>query len=66
MPDKIIPYESLKSKGIPLSKCQIWRLEKAGKFPKRVSVSAARHGWVEREIDAYVANKIAARELIAA
>lgn len=57
----LIPYECLSDKGITLSKCQIWRLEKAGTFPKRVRVSAARHAWVESEIDAWIGERIAAR-----
>jgi prophage regulatory protein len=62
----LISYESLATKGIRLSKCQLWRLEKAGKFPKRVPISAARHAWVEHEIDAHLAARIAARQPAAA
>ena len=58
---QLIPYDSLVGRGITLSKCQLWRLEKVGKFPKRVSVSAARHAWVEAEIDKWIADRIAAR-----
>jgi prophage regulatory protein len=63
---KLISYQALAAKGIPLSQCQIGRLERAGKFPRRVPISAARHAWVEPEIDAYVAAKIAARQPVAA
>jgi prophage regulatory protein len=58
---KLIPYEDLRSKGISLSKVQIWRLERAGKFPARVTLSAQRVAWVESEIDGFVASRIAAR-----
>jgi prophage regulatory protein len=61
MSDRLLPYESLKGKGITLSKCQIWRLERAGKFPQRVYPSAGRVAWVESEIDAHLAACIAAR-----
>jgi prophage regulatory protein len=57
----LIPYEALAGRGIPLCRSQIWRLEKAGKFPKRVAVSAARCAWVEAEIDKWIADRIAAR-----
>ena len=40
----------------------LWRLEKAGKFPKRVPIGASRYGYVESEIDAHVAALIAARD----
>lgn len=63
MPQPIlIPYSDLKAKGIPLSKCQIWRLEKDAKFPKRVPLSPGRHAWVESEIDEWITGRIAARD----
>jgi prophage regulatory protein len=66
MSQLLIPYDSLADKGISLSKGQLWRLEKTGKFPKRVSVSAARHAWVESEIDHWIGDRIAARQSVAA
>lgn len=63
MSHRIIIYQDLKpKKGIDLSKTQLWRLERAGKFPKRVQLSPGRHGWVEAEIDALIAERIAARD----
>ncbi|MEP0324577.1 helix-turn-helix transcriptional regulator [Bauldia litoralis] len=62
MSQTLIPFETLREKGVTLCKVQIWRLEKAGKFPRRVKVSAARVAWVESEIDAYVERRIAERE----
>lgn len=60
---KVILYADLKpQKGISHSKTQLWRLERAGKFPKRVQLSAGRHAWVEAEIDAFIAERIAARD----
>lgn len=61
MSENLIPYEVLAARGITLSKCQLWRLERQGKFPKRVSVSAARHAWAESEIDDWIKARIAAR-----
>jgi len=57
----LIPYDALAAKGITLSKCQLWRLEREGRFPKRVQVSAARHAWVESEINEWIAARIRAR-----
>jgi prophage regulatory protein len=59
---RLIPYEALKAKCIAYSKPHLWRLEKANKFPKRVPVGAGRYGYVEEEIDAYIARKIAERD----
>ncbi len=62
MAPRLIPYEALKAKGIMYSKPHLWRLEKAGKFPKRVPVGPARYGYVEPEIDSHVDELIAARD----
>jgi prophage regulatory protein len=59
---RLIPYETLRSKGIPYSKPHMWRLEKAGNFPRRVPIGAGRYAYVEEEIDAYIAQKIAERD----
>jgi prophage regulatory protein len=58
---KLIPYEDLRSKGISLSKVQIWRLERAGKFPLRARISHARVAWVESEIEQWIAARVSAR-----
>src|SRR5450755_1404516 len=58
----LIPYEALKAKCITYSKPHLWRLEKANKFPKRVPIGAGRYGYVEEEIDGYIAQKIAERD----
>lgn len=63
---KFLSYDDLRARGISLSKVQLWRNERAGKFPKRVAISHQRIGWVESEIDAYIASRIAARQPIAA
>ena len=62
MSQVLIPYRELKARGILYSKPHLWRLERANKFPKRVPIGAARYGYVESEIDAYVAALIAARD----
>lgn len=60
-PRLILPAD-LRSKGIPLSQCQIWRLRKYGKFPQPIQVSAGRIAYLESEIDAYLASRIAERD----
>lgn len=63
MSNRLIPYDALAAKCIPYSKTHLWRLEKAGKFPKRVLTGPSRYAYVESEIDAYIASKIASRDL---
>jgi prophage regulatory protein len=58
----LLSYSDLRAKGIPYSTVHIWRLEKAGEFPKRVPIGRARHGWLETEIDAWIADRVAARD----
>jgi predicted DNA-binding transcriptional regulator AlpA len=63
---KILNYSDLKpQKGIAYSKVQIWRLEKQNKFPHRVRLGPARHGWIEEELDAWMADLARARNISA-
>jgi prophage regulatory protein len=60
---KLLAYDDLRPlKGVPYSKVQLWRKEKVGDFPKRVRLGGGRHGWVESEIDEWIAARIAARD----
>ena len=60
---KILSYDDLRTeKGVTFSKVHLWRLEKAGQFPKRVPLGAARHGWVNSEIDEWLTSRIAQRD----
>jgi prophage regulatory protein len=60
---KLLAYADLKPiKGIPYSKVQLWRKEKRGEFPKRVPLGAARHAWVEDEIDSWIEARARARQ----
>jgi prophage regulatory protein len=58
---KILIYPELNSRGVRLSRRQIDRLEAAGKFPRRVQLSAGRVGWLVDEIEAHVAAAVARR-----
>lgn len=50
---KIIDWKTL-AKMLPYSRQHILRLEKAGRFPKRVRIGQHRVGWVEAEIEEWV------------
>ena len=61
-PKRLLSYDELKSlKGIPFSRTHLWRLERDGKFPKRVPLGDNSIAWVEEEIDGYIAERMARR-----
>ena len=46
---------------VPYTRQHILRLEKAGKFPKRLKIGARRVGWLLSEIEAWVGERAALR-----
>jgi prophage regulatory protein len=56
-----VRFKELEAAGIPWSRVHIDRLEKAGKFPKRVRLGANTVAWVRAEIEALKSTQIAAR-----
>ena len=46
---------------IGLSDTTIWRLEKAGRFPKRIQLGGNSTGWFSDEIDLWLEKKAAER-----
>lgn len=60
---KLLRFPELKgTRGIHFSRRHLLRLEDKGTFPKRVQMSENAVGWVEEEIDQYVADRIRARD----
>ncbi len=51
--------------GVPYSFQHIARLEKAGKFPKRIRLGQNRVAWLWLEIEAWIADHVADREVVA-
>jgi prophage regulatory protein len=47
---------------VPYTPQHILRLEKKGKFPKRVQVGANRVAWLLTEIERWIAERVSARE----
>jgi prophage regulatory protein len=47
---------------VPYTPQHILRLEKKGRFPKRIQVGANRVAWLLTEIERWVADRVAARE----
>jgi prophage regulatory protein len=48
-------------KGIRYSRAHLWKLERKGKFPRRIALGENAIAWDEEEIDAYLEAKKAAR-----
>ena len=49
---------------VPYTPQHILRLEKAGKFPRRVQVGPNRVAWLESEVEAWVAARVAERDTV--
>lgn len=45
------------------SDVHIWRLEKAGQFPKRIQLGPRAVGWLESEVDAWIQARADEREV---
>ena len=58
---KLLDFDALVNKGIKFSDTHIWRLVRAGVFPKPVKIGNRNH-WVETEIDQYIEAKLAERD----
>jgi prophage regulatory protein len=60
---KILSYPDLRTeKGIRFSRQWIAKLVKARQFPAPVKIGLATNGFVESEIDAWIADRIHARD----
>jgi prophage regulatory protein len=44
-------------KRVPYSDTTIWRKERDGKFPRRIELGPNAVGWLESEIDAWIASR---------
>jgi prophage regulatory protein len=62
MSAKLLRFSDLKpEKGIPWSRMHLDRLEKAGKFPRRIKLSPNAVAWFESEVDEFLSAKAAER-----
>ena len=57
---QIITKKQLRDR-IPYSDTQIWRLERAGRFPRRIKLGLNRVGWLSSEINDWIDLKLAER-----
>jgi prophage regulatory protein len=59
--DRLLRYAELKEHNIPFSRPHIDRLERDGRFPRRVHLGPATVGWWRSEIWQWLAEKTAER-----
>ena len=60
-PDRIISAKERRAL-VPYSDMHVWRLERAGGFPRRIRLGAHRVGWSLREVIAWIEGRKADRE----
>jgi prophage regulatory protein len=56
------PQQLSDEKGVNFSNPHRWELERTGRFPKRVRLGDRRYGYLESEIDNFIAQRAALRE----
>lgn len=61
-PTKLLCYRELsETRGIHYSRRHLYTLEYERKFPRRVALGENRVGWIESEVDAWVAQRVVER-----
>ena len=61
LPPRIIGWSELKTM-VPYTRQHVLKLEKSGKFPRRLTVGANRIGWLLSEIEVWIEARIAERD----
>jgi len=60
---RLLTFDELnEKKGLQWSRSHLWRLERAGKFPRRLQVGENAIAWDEEEIDKHIEKMKAARD----
>ncbi len=64
MTQRLVTKKELRSLfGVPYSFAHIARLEAAGQFPKRVRLGACRVAWLAEEIQSWIDERVANRDM---
>ena len=64
MTQKLVTKKELRSLfGVPYSFAHIARLEAAGQFPKRVRLGACRVAWLAEEVQGWIDERVATRDM---
>jgi prophage regulatory protein len=59
---KLLDHADLAALGIKFSRVHLWRLCRAGRFPKPIKLSPGRNAWSEAEIADWIKARIAERD----
>ncbi|MFP5078613.1 helix-turn-helix transcriptional regulator [Rhizobium sp. YIM 134829] len=59
---KLLSPEGLKERGITLSRSQLSRLMKAGKFPPTIQIGFRKRAWLESEVESWLRQRIEERD----
>ncbi len=59
--DRIISSRELREM-VSYSNMQVWRMERDGRFPKRIKLGPGRVGWSLREVQQWIAERKAERD----
>jgi predicted DNA-binding transcriptional regulator AlpA len=57
-PEELLLHSDLK-RLVPLSRTTMWRMERRGEFPRRISISDRRVAWRRSEIEAWLKRRAA-------
>ena len=64
MTQRLVTKKELRSLfGVPYSFAHIARLEAAGQFPKRVRLGACRVAWLAEEVQSWIDERVANRDM---
>ena len=56
-PERLISFDEVHHR-TGLSRTTIWRLERAGEFPRSVQISRGRRAWREADVDQWISSKL--------
>ena len=63
MPERLSPEELILRNElrllVPLSVTTVWRMERRGEFPRRISISTRRVAWRRSEVEAWLEQRAA-------
>jgi prophage regulatory protein len=55
--DRLLKVDEVMAR-LGVSRSTIWRLTQSGDFPRPVSISPGRKGWLQSQVDAWIASRL--------
>ncbi len=59
---RVLDSEALREKGIRYSRVQLWRMVRAGSFPRPLKLGPSRNVWLESEVEAWLQSRVDERD----